>query len=60
LQQDELTNTANAMQALQLALTMEDKNLIQNKTEELNAISQPYAERIMNNAIGIAMKGKSI
>jgi molecular chaperone HscA len=60
LQQTELTNTANAMQALQLALTMEDKNLIQNKTEELNAISQPYAERIMNNAIGIAMKGKSV
>lgn len=60
LQQDEFTNTANAMQALQLALTMDDKNLIQSKTEELNLVSQPYAERIMNNAIGIAMKGKSI
>ncbi len=60
LQQDEITNTANALQALQLAITMEDKNLIQSKTEELNIISQPYAERIMNNAIGEAMKGKSI
>jgi molecular chaperone HscA len=60
LQVDEITDTANALQVLQLALTMEDKNLIQNKTEELNAISQPYAERIMNNAIGIAMRGKSI
>ena len=56
----EITDTANALQALQLALTMNDKNLIQNKTEELNNISQPYAERIMNNAIGEAMKGKSI
>ena len=60
LQQAEITDSANAMQALQLALTMDDKNLIQSKTEELNVISQPYAERIMNNAIGIAMKGKSI
>ena len=56
----EITDTANALQALQLALTMNDKNLIQSKTEELNNISQPYAERIMNSAIGEAMKGKAI
>ena len=56
----EITDTANGLQALQLSLTMNDKNLIQNKTEELNAISQPYAERIMNSAIGEAMKGKNI
>ncbi len=57
---NELTETAAAMQALQLALTMKDKNLIQLKTEELNDISRPYAERIMNSAIGDAMKGKVI
>ncbi len=57
---DEILQTANAMQALQLAITMNDNNLIQLKTEELNIISQPYAERIMNSAIGEAMKGKSI
>ncbi len=57
---DELKQTAAAMQALQLAVTMTDKNLIQLKTEELNNISRPYAERIMDNAIGLAMKGKSI
>ena len=56
----EITDTANGLQALQLSLTMNDKNLIQNKTEELNTISQPYAERIMNTAIGEAMKGKNI
>lgn len=60
LTQDELMQTAAAMQALQLSITMEDKNLIQQKTEELNAVSRPYAERIMDNAVAEAMKGKSI
>jgi molecular chaperone HscA len=57
---NELTETATAMQALQLAITMSDKNLIQHKTEELNNISRPYAERIMDGAIGEALKGKNI
>lgn len=56
----ELTDTALAMQSLQLSLTMEDKNLIQTKIEELNDISRPYAERVMDEAISQAMKGKSI
>jgi molecular chaperone HscA len=57
---DELTNTAAAMQALQLAITMNDKNLIHTKTEELNDISRPYAERIMDMAVGEALKGRDI
>jgi molecular chaperone HscA len=48
------------MQALQLALTMEDKDLIHLKIEELNDISRPYAERIMDQAVSKAMKGKAI
>ena len=56
----ELSETAAAMQALQMALTMADKNLIQSKTDILNDISRPYAERIMNSAVGEAMKGKNI
>lgn len=60
LSKDELVATAQAMQNLQMALTMNDKNLIQTKIEELNAISQPFAERIMDLAISEAMKGKSI
>ena len=56
----ELADTAAAMQALQLAITMSVKNLIQQKTEELNDISRPYAERIMDIAVGSAMKGKTI
>lgn len=56
----ELETTAEAMQALQLALTMEDKDLIHSKIEELNNISRPYAERIMDHAVSKAMQGKTI
>lgn len=57
---EEITATSLAMQALQLALQMNDKNLIQSKTEGLNEISRPYAERIMDIAVSQTMKGKSI
>lgn len=60
LSQDELLQTAAAMQALQLSITMDDKDLVHKKIEELNDISRPYAERLMDNAIAGAMKGKSI
>ena len=60
LSQEELLQTAAAMQALQLSVTMNDKNLIQSKTEELNNVSRPYAERVMDEAISVAMKGKKI
>jgi molecular chaperone HscA len=57
---EELTDTAHAMQNLQLALTMEDKNLIQEKIEALNDISRPYAERVMDEAVSQRMKGMSL
>ncbi len=57
---NELQETAAAMQALQLAITMDDKDLIHAKTEQLNDISRPYAERIMDRAVGEALKGKNI
>jgi molecular chaperone HscA len=60
LTKDELMQTAEAMQALQLALTMEDKNLIQGKTEALNELTRPFAERVMDQAISGALKGKGI
>ena len=60
LTQEELIATAEAMQALQLALTMEDKDLIHRKVEELNDISRPYAERVMDEAVSGAMKGQKI
>lgn len=60
LTEDEITATSLAIQALQLSLDMNDKNLVQTKTEELNAISRPYAERIMDEAIQKTMKGNKI
>ncbi len=60
LTKEEISNTAAAMQALQLSITMEDKDLINQKMEELNDLSRPYAERVMDLAISTAMKGKSI
>lgn len=60
LSNEEVLLTANAMQALQLALTMTDKNLIHNKIEELNEITRPFAERAMDQAVGQALKGKTV
>lgn len=60
ISQEEMLHTAEAMQALQMALTMDDKDLIHKKSEELNAISAPYAERLMDQAISQALKGKQI
>jgi molecular chaperone HscA len=60
LSQEELLQTAAAMQALQLSITMSDKDLIHKKIEELNNISRPYAERVMDEAISKAMTGKKI
>jgi molecular chaperone HscA len=57
---DEMMATANAMQALQLSLTMNDKNLIQTKIEELNEISRPFAERAMDAAVSSALSGTKI
>ncbi|MEO6583529.1 MAG: Fe-S protein assembly chaperone HscA [Ferruginibacter sp.] len=57
---NEVSQTSLAMQALQLSLEMNDKNIIQSKTEELNEVSRPYAERIMDTAVNRAMAGKKI
>ena len=60
LTQQEITATSGAIQALQLSLDMNDKNLIQAKTEELNVVSRPYAERVMDEAISKSMAGRKI
>lgn len=60
LTKEEITASANALQALQMAITMEDKNLIQAKTEALNEVTRPFAERAMDEAISGALKGKGI
>lgn len=60
LTQEEMLATAQAMQALQLSLTMNQKDLIHQKIEALNEISRPYAERVMDQAVSNALKGKEI
>jgi len=60
LTQEEIITSASAIQSLQFAITMNDKNLIQQKIEELNNISRPYAERIMDEAISKAMSGRKV
>lgn len=57
---EELLQTAEAIQALQLSLTLEDKDLIQRRIEVLNELSRPYAERVMDQAVAGALKGKSL
>jgi len=56
----EKLTTARAIEALQSALTSNDKDLIQKTTAALNETSRPYAERAMDEAVSGALKGKSI
>jgi molecular chaperone HscA len=57
---EEIAATTKAIDDLRSALDSEDKDLIHQKTESLNEISRPYAERVMDMAINKAMSGKSI
>lgn len=56
----EIGKTSKAIDDLRLALDSENKDVIHQKTESLNEISRPYAERVMDMAISKAMSGKSI
>lgn len=60
LTSEEIQSTAAALQALQLSLTMTDKNLIQAKSEELNEITRPFAERMMDASVKSALQGKKV
>lgn len=56
----EITETENAVKALQDVLTGDDKDVIHSHIEQLNDLSRPYAERLMDSAISLAMKGKHV
>lgn len=60
LTKDEIDQTRKEMHRLQHLIDNGGKDEIQKAIEELNEISKPYAERLMNEAIGSAMKGKQI
>ncbi len=56
----EVTETHQYIQALKEVLTSNDKDLILKKVDELNNLTRPYAERVMDQAISTAMTGKKI
>jgi hypothetical protein len=56
----EISETQKLVNALKEALVSGNKDLILKKVEELNEFTCPFAERLMDQAISTAMKGKSI
>ncbi|HYK75819.1 MAG TPA: Fe-S protein assembly chaperone HscA [Daejeonella sp.] len=56
----ESENTLKLVEALKSALSLADKDQILKKIDELNEFTRPFAERLMDQAIATAMKGKTI
>lgn len=56
----EVNGTLHHMDELKKAVQGTDKNLIQLKHESLNEFTKPFAERLMDEAVSKALKGKSI
>ena len=56
----EMQTTRSSINELKNALQSADKNIIHQKTETLNEISRPYAERVLDEAISKTMSGKNI
>jgi len=60
LTKEEIEATQAQLVKLKVAITSNTKNDIMLQMEALNTLSRPYAERVMDAAIGDAMKGKNI
>jgi molecular chaperone HscA len=60
LSENELAQTKIAMEKLTVLLSTGSKDEIQVAIEELNNISRPYAERVMDEAVKVALKNKTI
>lgn len=60
ISEQEQSDTAQAIQTLQEAMATRDKNQIMNANEQLNQISSPFAERVMDAAVAEALKGKQL
>lgn len=56
----EITQTQTDVADLKAALTSGDKDLILKKIDAINELTRPFAERLMDQAINVAMKGKKI
>jgi molecular chaperone HscA len=57
---NELKATHNVMDALEAAMASNSKESILIERDRLNDITRPFAERVMDVAIGEALKGKTI
>ena len=57
---EEKEGTKQKIEDLRVSLATEDKNSILKYNEALNEFTAPFAERVMDKAIAIAMKGKQI
>lgn len=60
LSEEEISITHKQIDVLKSAIASKDKDKVQKETEELNDVSRPFAERVMDEAIKTAMKGKTI
>lgn len=60
LTKDELEATEQAINNLISAIQDKNKDGIHKNIEQLNEISKPYAERIMDEAVANSLKGKNI
>jgi Fe-S protein assembly chaperone HscA len=56
----EVSETAKLVIVLKENLTKGDKDTIHKAIDELNEFTRPFAERLMDHAIGTAMRGKSV
>ncbi len=60
LSPEELSSTEKYIAELKAILTTGDKDAIYKQIDLVNEFTRPFAERLMDHAIGTAMKGKSI
>lgn len=60
LEAAERTAIDRALHALRQAMAEENAALIEERTEQLNHASEPFAERRMNMTVGAALRGESI
>jgi len=60
LSEEEISITQAAMNDLSILVPAGNKDQIHEAIEKLNEISRPYAERLMDHAIGTAMKGRKL
>jgi molecular chaperone HscA len=60
LESEEIKETQEAVEQLRQSIRSKEKDIIHKNIELLNEISKPYAERLMDQAISKAMKGKKV